>query len=512
MVRARSWSSSIGAALVAFVTLPSIGLSGELPAGDLWLREHPGSLVGEFHHDSSSVAFSAVTGEEGELELAVDVNGMAVDAAYFPDRATVVLDGHDGMVFPDDRQVLQALALRLEAEWRPYSAELPVERHFAFRLILLLSEAPAGYVLERRSYERPPMSFDSTPREHRGTPRGGGAGGPIQDACVDVADDDGITYYAGSCDIFVDVAYHDACPAHGFEGIPEEMGCALFVDCMARCGAGCGFFNGTGAYTWDCGDHDSCCGIHGGCIDPWDEWCGDEYDDAADDFLWGAANCYDCAAYVPPPPEPPCGQPFQDTGTWLVTPDGTTARAAVQLGVPLTRRRERAEGHFLLDEWAVVSRDAGVARVDAASSPDFSAMVRRRVDTLGAAGAASFLVVQSGNHPLDSRHIPLPTSPEVTLELPAASPTGDLEPFWFRAEVAAGGALDAVSILDRPDHPAPGAFRRALQAGLDLRYVDERRHRVAVFGLARFTADGRVSLGELLVTLPQCCCGEEICV
>ncbi|SEL44322.1 hypothetical protein SAMN04487910_2470 [Aquimarina amphilecti] len=58
--------------------------------------------------------------------------------------------------------------------------------------------------------------------------------------------------------------------------------------CLGRCGSGCpGVFSIASAWTKDCLDHDQCGRVLGGSTNPFDRNCGDEYSQAADDFLFG---------------------------------------------------------------------------------------------------------------------------------------------------------------------------------------------------------------------------------
>lgn len=58
--------------------------------------------------------------------------------------------------------------------------------------------------------------------------------------------------------------------------------------CLGRCGSGCpGIFTIASAWTKDCLDHDQCGRVLGGSTNPFDSDCGDEYAQAADDYLFG---------------------------------------------------------------------------------------------------------------------------------------------------------------------------------------------------------------------------------
>jgi hypothetical protein len=80
---------------------------------------------------------------------------------------------------------------------------------------------------------------------------------------------------------------HDFCPQHDYStDSHQDFGCAT-RDCLGRCGSGCGPLNGQGAWQKDCLDHDVCSGIHGVQLGG----CGDEWKEAADDYLKGEIHC-----------------------------------------------------------------------------------------------------------------------------------------------------------------------------------------------------------------------------
>ena len=112
-----------------------------------------------------------------------------------------------------------------------------------------------------------------------------------------VSDDDGVTLLENACSLTLnDQIWHDAQlgpapPAHDFCRETQAVGCDLEAECIGLCGPGCGALFGFGIYALDCAEHDRCCGVHGGCFNPIDPNCGDEFTDAADDFLFGSVDC-----------------------------------------------------------------------------------------------------------------------------------------------------------------------------------------------------------------------------
>lgn len=95
-----------------------------------------------------------------------------------------------------------------------------------------------------------------------------------------------------------DQLWHDA-DDHNFCRQSAVVGCSFEEQCLGRCGPGCGLTAGAGVYALDCTEHDQCCRIHGGCVNPFDASCGDEWQEAADDFIFGDRNCGPCALGVP---------------------------------------------------------------------------------------------------------------------------------------------------------------------------------------------------------------------
>lgn len=269
--------------LLVPILLAAVAASAQ-DAGQLGVHAADGLVRGDYTRGEDRVAFSAERRDDGRTVALIDVNGIVFDATYDPAGLTVRLDGHGVKLPVAERDVLRSLVAELERRWDPYRASLPTEEHLAFRLLLFLSEAPASFVFDDMTIEAP-AGWSPGGRGDAGTPLG----------CDDQDDDD---------DTFVDCAPHvgqvcyDACdedctPMHGFECFDANLGCDAANDCNGRCGAGCSD-DGTGTYRQDCADHDSCCRQHGGCLNPFDDCCGDEYREAADDFLFGDTNCEDC--------------------------------------------------------------------------------------------------------------------------------------------------------------------------------------------------------------------------
>ena len=190
---------------------------------------------------------------------------------------------------------------------------------------------------------------------------------------------------------------------------------------------------------------------------------------------------------------------------------------AYQLGGGLLNPGERRDGTYNFEEWALVSPEGKILR---ASQLEFAERVHASAERFRPRekdGGSAVLVIEDAAHPPNSRAIPLPkVAPiDIDAELPASLSGQEI---WFRAEVGKDGAVEQVLLLNVPDDLIAGKFSSdmnginySLREGLKLRYADEARHRVVVFGLLRATLEGHLVMVRSRVSLPKCCCNGARC-
>jgi len=240
-------------------------------------------FVGQFGRAGSLIFFTSRRGPASELVVQLQVNGVVLDATMNIREQEVAWTGHGGALFRHDRDALVAFSRKLDVELAPQQRALRLHEDFLRRLVHLWAEAPVGLTLGDQRLKRPteePARF--LERKSPGSPDLAFA------ASCYIPENNGITYF--SCTFENKVVCHDADNGgHCFTCEFRPAGCG--GSCLAECGPGC---FGLNVVTWDCGDHDRCCQHHGGCLNPFDSNCGDEYVEAADDFLFGSANCPFC--------------------------------------------------------------------------------------------------------------------------------------------------------------------------------------------------------------------------
>ena len=132
-------------------------------------------------------------------------------------------------------------------------------------------------------------------------------------------------------------------------------------------------------------------------------------------------------------------------------------------------------------------------------------------------GTSTVLVIEDADHPHDSREIPVPAVAPIDIDAGLSVSLAGLET-WFRAEAGEDGVIDQMILLNVPDdllsgkELASGSINERLRERLSLRYADERRHRVVVFGLVRANLEGHLVMTRSRVILSKSCCNGRHCV
>ncbi len=260
----------------------------------------------------SFVTAKATTLESNNIKLEIQVDNVLVTAVFDKKSQSITINGYDNAIFKEQKIILGELAQHLEENWDTNAPDLisrNPNQHFLYSLVNLLAEAPAGMTLEsmtiplatgvKKIGRRAPSDLAAPASLFN---RALLEGGPSIDtevnllttepetATCEVSGGDGVIYYP--CGFYPDITFHDASPYHCYGYRWDALGCNQATNCRARCGPGCGG-GGAGKYTWDCGDHDVCCGIHGNCLAPILTVCADEWREAINDFF-ASSNCTNC--------------------------------------------------------------------------------------------------------------------------------------------------------------------------------------------------------------------------
>ena len=221
------------------------------------------TFSGLFYRAGSVVRFHSESVDQQRATLRLVVNGTAIEVELDLVAETFVADGHDSALFAEDITILLALRDELYEQY-PDEVTSTLQGSLLARHADRLSEAPAGFTLERRVHD---LHSSTTVSKYRADADGCG-----EDDATCLPGENGWSWAVfdpgsdGTC-VWQSTQYGNDAP-----------------NCWGRCGAGCNWFDQD--YTWDCLDHDKCVNTYGG-SSLWDNGnCGDEFWEADDDYAW----------------------------------------------------------------------------------------------------------------------------------------------------------------------------------------------------------------------------------
>lgn len=273
-------------------------------------RQDDPDLTGSLSTPSGEMSFHTRSTRAGKrvpngavadrVEAVLEINGAVITHVFDDARGTITIKTDEPVTLAEaDVRVLMTFQQAFgKARLSGRNADImsrPTE--VLFRLGEMYSEAPLGAVIAPYRKIRPDSSLyvsQDAPALAAGPNLL--AGPDLAKSCANRNGNEFIDLgrQGNVCDkgYLARSEAHDYCMGpgriyHGYvtsQGI--QFGCGSNA-CKGRCGAGCGALDGVGAWQKDCLDHDRCSLLHGQMF----QGCGDEWDEAVDDYLLGVIRC-----------------------------------------------------------------------------------------------------------------------------------------------------------------------------------------------------------------------------
>lgn len=222
-------------------------------------------ILGALDHELGRIAFDVVADSES-LTVLVDLEDKHFSLVMDRDTPYFESDGGDATLNDRDRSLLLDLSAAVQVELEESELTRATAAFTGY-----LSEAPDGHPIVGRTV-RNEFADGLSPRST----------GNDGITCVNKGQTYTAYYTAGG--------NRQQSVRVGDDWGRNVAGSGNY-DCMGRCGAACKpWWAFASAWTLDCLEHDVCSHNHaasGGGSDP---NCGDEYDEAQDDWMWGVPN------------------------------------------------------------------------------------------------------------------------------------------------------------------------------------------------------------------------------
>ncbi len=235
-----------------------------LPRNDKDNSQRAQQNQGDFSSESlgdSGVSISRNDGSGEDHSIVVRIGDSTIHVSYNEEGSFSNFNGN-GAVLSDEDKAALAKAAQIFAQESQLTEKSSFEDRVTFNLMDYLANAPANFAFEANKY-RHQMALKN----------------------------EGVRCIKKSS--IVRAEWNTKNSGYVFEDIKVGANWPNKYGCMGRCGSDCGNWWIASSWTKDCMDHDACSARNnasGGASDP---NCGDEFTEAADDWLLGVgAGCF----------------------------------------------------------------------------------------------------------------------------------------------------------------------------------------------------------------------------
>ena len=222
------------------------------------------TLQGKTEIDGVTISYRTQLNDNNAYQVKVAINGQVLAAEVSYDQESIQFDGH-GVSFTESQKLALLSAanqLYLFVDQQP--EEVTYAEYSLIRLMEYWSRSPYGYVYGAHTIE---SNLAPTGVNHQ---RLG---------------NEGITCIRKNTYVTAEYDRGNSGTRYN-ERVKVGSKARSGYDCMGRCGADCGW-GAPSAWTKDCMDHDQCSNRFNASGGSGDSNCGDEFNEAADDWLFG---------------------------------------------------------------------------------------------------------------------------------------------------------------------------------------------------------------------------------
>ena len=215
------------------------------------------SYRGEISLENGSVAsYESSKDEAGEINTMINVNGKEISIDFGAEGQLKSVNA-DTKITAEDKAILKELVAHMSAS-QP-TGEQEYLRNKTAVMVEYLSEAPEDHLVPSRTFETDLSLYNEGVK------------------CIKKGQ-------------WVYAQWDTSSGQVRGESVKTNANWGGNYGCMGRCGGGCGW-GAPSSYTKDCMDHDVCSKRHNSSSGSSDPNCGDEYNQAMDDWAHGWPKC-----------------------------------------------------------------------------------------------------------------------------------------------------------------------------------------------------------------------------
>jgi len=193
------------------------------------------------------------------ISLTIDKKNIQVDINY--EKESIKINGYNNVLSEKQKDaLLKSGSLIAEYILNTKKGEISMVEYSLLSMTEYLAKSPNDYVYSKRNIQ---TKYNTTNLKSR---------------------NEGITCIRKNS--YINATYDDSRGNHR-DRVKVGSKPRANYGCMGRCGADCGRWWIPSAWTKDCMDHDQCSNVNNASGGSGDRNCGDEFNEAADDYVFG---------------------------------------------------------------------------------------------------------------------------------------------------------------------------------------------------------------------------------
>ncbi|MBW1296806.1 hypothetical protein [Aquimarina litoralis] len=258
----KNYVNSIALLLCAFVCIQCTHENVSPKAQEIGLEvQNDDNFSGKFNTNNSTINYSVKALSELQYKVLISIDKMDIEAFINFENEDISINGHDNNFSESQKEALLNTG-KIISEYLldTKKGDISMAEYTLLTLMEYWGKSPIGYVYKKRNIH---SSSNSTNLKSR---------------------NEGITCIRKNT--YVTAEYDDSNGNHR-DRVKVGSKPRRNYGCMGRCGADCGRWWIPSAWTKDCMDHDQCSNVNNASGGSSDRNCGDEFNEAADDYVFG---------------------------------------------------------------------------------------------------------------------------------------------------------------------------------------------------------------------------------
>ncbi|TPN88630.1 hypothetical protein [Aquimarina algicola] len=223
--------------------------------------QNENNFSGKLSIDNTNISYTSKAYEELKFKISLSIDNMLIEALIDYEKEEMIINGYDNNLSEKQKEaILNTGKIISDYLLTEKEGDISMTEYTLLSMMEYWGKSPINYIYSKRKIASPQTTTGIKSRN------------------------EGITCIRKNT--YVTAEYDDSRGNHR-DNVKVGSKPRNNYGCMGRCGSDCGRWWIPSAWTKDCMDHDQCSNVNNASGGSSDRNCGDEFDEAADDYVFG---------------------------------------------------------------------------------------------------------------------------------------------------------------------------------------------------------------------------------